>query len=250
MKTSFAQPATKPKATTKPTEVNEEPKEEGAIIEAPVAQLAVNTLAGQVEGEFSAKDFTVPRLNLVAKTGELSNTFQPGAFVYNREVVIGDGKKPAKITFLRIQKIYMQDVVYGSDQIAKTFSRLADVRAAGGALANDPEAEADTDRYTEALQTIVAIEAPDKDNPLFPFAVGDCQYGLAQYLMAKSAYRSAGKQVFTDSQLFLKAGLHTACYELTSKIRTSPSGSYFVPHLKISSKHSPECCEQLKAIFG
>ena len=212
MKTSFAQPATKPKAVTQPAEE----KEEGAIIEAPMAQLAVNTLAGQVEGEFSAKDFTVPRLN----------------------------------TFLRIQTIYMQDVVYGSDQIAKTFSRLADVRAAGGALANDPEAEADTDRYTEALQTIVAIEAPDKNNPLFPFVVGDNQYGLAQYLMAKSAYRSAGKQVFTDSQLFLKAGLHTACYELTSKIRTSPSGSYFVPHLKISSKHSPECCEQLKAIFG
>ena len=156
MKTSFAQPATKPKAVTQPAEE----KEEGAIIEAPMAQLAVNTLAGQVEGEFSAKDFTVPRLNLVAKTGELSNTFQPGSFVYNREVVIGDGKKPAKITFLRIQKIYMQDVVYGSDQIAKTFSRLADVRAAGGALASDPEAEADTDRYTEALQTIVAIEAP------------------------------------------------------------------------------------------
>lgn len=245
MKTSFAQPETKTKSITQPAEE----KEEVAIIEAPMAKLAVNTLAGQVEGEFSAKDFTVPRLNLVAKSGELSNTFQPGSFIYNREVVIGDGKKPAKITFLRIQKIYMQDVVYGSDQIAKTFNRLADVRATG-ALSNDPEAEADTDRYTEALQTILAVEAPDKNNPLFPFTIGDNQYGLAQYLMAKSAYRSAGKQVFTDSQLFLKAGLHTASYELTSKIRTSPSGSYFVPHLKISSKHSPECCEQLKAIFG
>ena len=249
MKTSFA-PAKATKATATPAPAIDESKEEGAIIEAPMASLSVNTLAGQVEGEFSAKDFTVPRLNLVAKTGELSNTFQPGSFVYNREVVIGDGKKPAKITFLRLQKIYIQDVVYGSDQIAKTFNRLSDVRAAGGALANDPEAEADTDRYSEALQTIIAIEAPDKDNPLFPFAVGDKQYGLAQWLMAKSAYRSAGKQVFTDSQLFLKSGLHTAYYELTSKIRTSPSGSYFVPQLKIGGKHAPEACEQLKAIFG
>lgn len=248
MKTSFA--PTNAKTTKASTPAVDEPKEEGAIIEAPMASLAVNTLAGQVEGEFSAKDFTVPRLNLVAKTGELSNTFQPGAFVYNREVVIGDGKKPAKITFLRIQKIYIQDVVYGSDQIAKTFNRLADVRAAGGALMNDPEAEVDADKYTEALQSIIAIEAPEKDNPLFPFLVGDKQFGLAQYLMAKSAYRSAGKQVFTDSQLFLKSGLHTAYYELTSKIRTSPSGSYFVPQLKIGGKHSPEACEQLKAIFG
>jgi len=248
MKTSFA--PTNAKTTKASTPAVDEPKEEGAIIEAPMASLAVNTLAGQVEGEFSAKDFTVPRLNLVAKTGELSNTFQPGAFVYNREVVIGDGKKPAKITFLRIQKIYIQDVVYGSDQIAKTFNRLADVRAAGGALMNDPEAEADADKYTEALQSIVAIEAPEKDNPLFPFPVGDKQFGLAQYLMAKSAYRSAGKQVFTDSQLFLKSGLHTDYYELTSKIRTSPSVSYFVHQLKIGGKHSPEACEQLKAIFG
>ena len=248
MKTSFA--PTNAKTTKASTPAVDEPKEEGAIIEAPMASLAVNTLAGQVEGEFSAKDFTVPRLNLVAKTGELSNMFQPGAFVYNREVVIGDGKKPAKITFLRIQKIYIQDVVYGSDQIAKTFNRLADVRSAGGALMNDPEAEVDADKYTEALQSIVAIEAPEKDNPLFPFPVGDKQFGLAQYLMAKSAYRSAGKQVFTDSQLFLKSGLHTAYYELTSKIRTSPSGSYFVPQLKIGGKHSPEACEQLKAIFG
>ena len=248
MKTSFA--PTNAKTTKASTPAVDEPKEEGAIIEAPMASLAVNTLAGQVEGEFSAKDFTVPRLNLVAKTGELSNMFQPGAFVYNREVVIGDGKKPAKITFLRIQKIYIQDVVYGSDQIAKTFNRLADVRSAGGALMNDPEAEVDADKYTEALQSIVAIEAPEKDNPLFPFPVGDKQFGLAQYLMAKSAYRSAGKQIFTDSQLFLKSGLHTAYYELTSKIRTSPSGSYFVPQLKIGGKHSPEACEQLKAIFG
>ena len=41
-----------------------------------------------VDGEFKASDFLIPRINLVGKTGNLSNNFQPGSFVFNKELVV------------------------------------------------------------------------------------------------------------------------------------------------------------------
>lgn len=242
MKTSFAKPIAKPAAAPAPQP-------------APTSEVAVpenNSLAvqqtGQVQGEFSRKDLNIPKMNLVNKTGELSNQFTPGSFVYNREVVLGDGKKPALITICRIAKFYLQDVPYGSGEMPKNFTSIRDVREAGGALAGDTDVEEGTDTYSEAMTCIILAKSPTKQHPLFPFEFAGENYALAQWLLTKSAYKTTGRKLFTDSQLALKDGIDKAAYELTSTLRTNSAGSWFVPTLKLASRHTDEFVEFVRSL--
>lgn len=254
MKTSFAKPATAVKAPVKRVE----PVEEEATTTESTTAIAVpetgNELSnvvsmdGQVQGEYTPRDLTIPKLNLVNKTGDLSNTFNPGSFVYNKEVVIGDGKKPANITIKRIAKFYLQDLPYGSGETPKNFVSIRDVRAAGGALATDNDVEEGSDRYSEAMTCIVLVQSLEKKHPLFPFEFNGEYYALAQWLLTKSAYKQTGRKLFTDSQLALRDGIDTASYELTSSIRTNSQGSWYVPVVKLGAKHDAKFIEFVRSL--
>lgn len=254
MKTSFAKPAAKPTPKPQPAPVRAEAAEEADSTELAVTETASTTLAiqtsvdGQVQGEFSRKDLTIPKMNLVNKTGELSNQFAPGSFVYNREVLLGDGKKPATITMTRIAKFYLQDVPYGSGEMPKNFTSIRDVRAAGGALAGDPDVEEGTDTYSEAMTCIVLVKSPIKEHALFPFEFANEHYALAQWLLTKSAYKATGRTIFTHSQLALRDGIDTAAYELTSSLRTNSAASWYVPTVKLGAKHTPEFVEFVRSL--
>lgn len=251
MKTSFAKPVAKPtpKPQPAPVQAEESDSTELAVTETSSTSLAIQTTVdGQIQGEFSRRDLTIPKMNLVNKTGELSNQFAPGSFVYNREVLLGDGKKPATITITRIAKFYLQDVPYGSGEMPKNFTSIRDVRAAGGALAGDPDVEEGTDTYSEAMTCIVLVKSPVKEHPLFPFAFANEHYALAQWLLTKSAYKATGRKLFTDSQLALREGIDTAAYELTSSLRTNSAASWYVPTVKLATRHTPEFVEFVRSL--
>jgi hypothetical protein len=251
MKTSFAKPAAT-KAPIKRTEPTEETATESttalAVPETGNELSNIVSMDGQVQGEYTPRDYTIPKLNLVNKTGDLSNTFNPGSFVYNKEVVIGDGKKPAIITIKRIAKFYLQDLPYGSGETPKNFVSIRDVRAAGGALATDMDVEEGADRYSEAMTCIVLVKSLEKKHPLFPFEYGGEYYALAQWLLTKSAYKQTGRKLFTDSQLALRDGIDTASYELVSSIRTNSQGSWYVPVVKLGAKHDAKFIEFVRSL--
>lgn len=249
MKTSFAKPASKPITKTPPARVETATEETEQLAISEPSELAVQTsVDGQIQGEFSRRDLTIPKMNLVNKTGELSNQFAPGSFIYNREILLGDGKKPALITIMRIAKFYLQDVPYGSGEMPKNYTTLRDVRAAGGALAGDPDVEEGTDTYSEAITAIVLVKAPTQAHPLFPFEFAGGHYALAQWLLTKSAYKATGRKIFTDSQIALRDGIDTAAYELTSTLRTNSAGSWYVPTVKLATRHTPEFVEFVRSI--
>ena len=247
MKTSFAKAPTA-KSVAAPTET--ESTSALATQEEATSTLTVRGTPGQVNGEFTASDIVIPYLNLVAKTGELSNQFPAGAFVYNREVIIGDGKKPAQITVLRITKFYRQDIPFGAEETPKTFSTERDVIAAGGHVGWSADAEEGSDRYSQAMECIVLLKSPNKGNAMFPFEFGDESYALAKWYITKSAYKSVGAKLFSDSQMALKAGIDTASYELTSQIKTAAVGSWYVPVVKLGQKHDPKFVEFVRGLLG
>lgn len=242
MKTSFA------KAPVAPA-VQAESSVTIAVTETPTQTLTTRGALGQVNGEFTASDIIIPYLKLVAKTGDLSNIFQPGSFVYNQEVVIGDGKKPAEITVLRMTKFYRQDIPYGTEEVPKTFSTERDVIAAGGHI-GWTESEEGSDRYSKAMECVVLLKSVTKDNPIFPFEFGSEAYALAKWYITKSSYKSVGAKLFSDSQMALKAGIDTASYELTSMIKTAAVGSWYVPVVKLGKKHDGKFVEFIRALLG
>ena len=98
------------------------------------------------------------------------------------------------------------------------------------------------------MTCIVLVKSPVKENPLFPFSFSNEHYALAQWLLTKSAYKATGRKLFTDSQLALREGIDTAAYELTSSLRTNSAASWYVPTVKLATRHTPEFVEFVRSL--
>lgn len=209
-----------------------------AVAVVPVAAQATQDEGNGVEGEISRTDIRLPRLNLVQKVGDLSNLFSPGVFLFNKEVVLSDGKTPINLTVLRLKKMYQQAIPYGtSDEMPLSFNTAAEVVAIGGSLRWGEE-----NYYSEIAHVQVAIampaDCPEELQPLFPHEVGGEAYGLAMWTLTGSGFTSAGKTLITAASTLLRAGLHTGRFNLTSELKKNAKNSWLAPVIKFAGKHS------------
>jgi hypothetical protein len=241
MKTSFAKPATAtPEVVAEPEVVI--PQNENAAVASPekVDHDDVTTLGfphKPVEGEITGDDIVIPRFHQVQSVGPLSEKFAPGSLVYNKEVVVSDGNTPVNLTVLRIKKRYIEHVEYGGDDIVRVFDTLEEVKAAGGWIEwRDNERPP----FSPMLQTLILIQSPFEDHPLFPYQLGDHSYGLALWTLRSTAFTRAGKAIITASQFALRDGLHRGGWQLTSKREKIGMNFVYVPVLRHDAKHSDE----------
>ena len=105
---------------------------EKSLVARPSSTLAVPanyTDTGGFDGEFTNEDRQTPRLQIVAKTGALSNEFPPGNFVLNKQADLG--KSPLKLVALRVKKLYQEVTDIEEGVMGRTFATAEEVRAAG-----------------------------------------------------------------------------------------------------------------------
>jgi len=200
-----------------------------------------------VDGEFRAEDFVIPKLHLVQSVGPLSETFQPGSLVYNKELVLTDGVAPLSLAVLRIRKQYVENVEYGGDEVPRVFDTLEEVRAAGGWI---DWRNNERPPFSPVLHSLVLIKSPFPDNPLFPYQFADHSYGLAMWTLRSTGFTRAGKTIITASQFALKNGLHTGGWSLTSKREKIGMNFVFVPVLRHEAKHTGEFAEFAASLLG
>ena len=229
MKTSFSK---------KDKEVAEQSETQALATVEAKAPVITNRNSG-VDGEFKASDFLIPRINLVGKTGNLSNNFQPGSFVFNKEIVVGSKDASMETVITHIQKKFIQEIPYGTDVIPKIFATQAEVEAAGGTL--DITENDELDKYIPFLVLTLLVSEPKEKNPVFSLEGPDKKnYALAQYNLTKSAYRGTGRQLLTDSQTVLRGGLTKGRYQVSSKLNTNSMGSWFTPTFKLIGTNNDE----------
>jgi len=193
-----------------------------------------------VDGEFRSEDFVIPKLHLVQSVGPLSETFNPGGFVYNKELVLTDGVSPLSLTVLRIRKQYVENVEYGGDEVPRVFDTLEQVRAAGGWI---DWRDNQKPPYSPVLHVLVLIKSPTGENPLFPYEFEGAHYGLALWTLRSTGFTRAGKTIITASQFALKDGLHKGSWTLASKREKIGMNFVYVPVLRHEAKHSDEFAE-------
>jgi len=210
--------------------------------------------ASQIEGEFSSRDLRIPRLNLIAKTGKLSDKFPKsvGGFLYDQEVVVADGTTPLEMVVLRFQKFYMEklDLDDDSEAMPRIFNRASEVRTNGGTLDYDAAARGEGALFKDAANITCLIKSPSKDHPLFPIDIEGNQYGLALWLVANSAYTTAGKTIFTYGQMALKGGFERRFIKATSEIKSNARGSWYIPKIVLGGPTTPALQAQVKALLG
>lgn len=200
-----------------------------------------------VDGEFRSEDFVIPKLHLVQSVGPLSETFNPGSFVYNKELVLTDGVTPLSLTVLRIRKQYAENVEYGGDEVPRVFDTLEQVRAAGGWI---DWRDNQRPPFSPVLHVLVLIKSPTGENPLFPYEFESAHYGLALWTLRSTGFTRAGKTIITASQFALKDGLHKGGWTLTSKREKIGMNFVYVPVLRHEAKHSDQFAEFAVSLLG
>ncbi len=241
MKTSFTKPApATPAIVAEPEEVV--PQNTSAAVLSPEKvehddASALGFPRNPIEGEITGDDIVIPRFHQVQSVGPLSEKFAPGSLVYNKEVVISDGNTPVNLTVLRLKKRYIENVEYGGDSIARVFDTLDEVKGAGGWIEwRDNERPP----FSPMLQTLILLQSPFEDHPIFPYQQGEHSYGLAMWTLRSTAFTRAGKAIITASQFALRDGLHKGGWQLTSKREKIGMNFVYVPVLRHDTKHSEE----------
>jgi hypothetical protein len=229
------------------------PETEAIEVSAEIApantQLAAPTETNDngIQGEISRSDIKLPRINLVQKVGDLSNLFTPGIFLFDKSIVLSEGKVPFEITVLHLKKMYQEDLDFTSKETPQSFDTADEVIAAGGSLKSR-----DANYYKEVAHVQVVIEKP-KDCPeelegLFPYEFEGKQYGSAIWTLTGSAFTNTGKTLITAAFTLLRAGLHTGKFLITSELKKNEKNSWYAPIAKFGGKHTPEQAEFFKSL--
>lgn len=225
------------------------PTVEQAIVQAnPTEQVALVTPADRffsnedMVGDFSAKDVVWPRLNLVQAVGPLSQVFTPGQVILNKDQVIGGPDKPVTVTLLRMKKIFEEKLPYGSEIMPRVFETENAAREAGLAPLYDKQA-GDMPRYSPVLDCEILVENKgDDEQGNFSMEFGGKRYARALFTLRSTAYNATGKQFISAAMFGLRAGLHTAYWEITPKREKVGKNMVWLPRARLVNRHTPEFC--------
>ena len=218
---------------------------------ATTTELAVPTAAplslmGEVSGEVSQTDIVIPRLNLCQSVGPLSELFNPGEIVLNKEVVLSDGTTPVELTVLSLHKQWEEDIPYGSGERPSVYDTEAEVQAAGGTTIKRGNQKP---THKPIAHAYVLIKAPENVVGDFPFEFKGARYALCVWSMRGAAFYSAGRALITASAFSLRDGLFNGAWSLTTRKEKFPMGSVYVPVLRSNGRHrDPEFTDFIKSL--
>jgi hypothetical protein len=186
---------------------------------------------------WDVQDIRIPYLSLVQKSGNLSNEFSPGSFVFNKELVVADGKEPVEITVLRADKYFVEDIDYDPDIRPKRFNTREEFLAEGYSLSYEAEM-----RVKEAAELVALIPVEEQHAV---FTSGDGQgYVRAAWICQSSAFGTVGRTVATAMMAgHLRDGVHKGKWALTSELRSSKAMSWFVPIVRSMGRHDADFLE-------
>lgn len=210
----------------------------------------------------SLSEVILPRLNLVAATGLLKDSFPVGSYVYRQEQVLYTppqinvktqtveraGSPPLSATFLDIRPIRYFEKLDGGAR-GDIFETEDQVRAAGGTTnwkEWDLKKKDGMKRFVLGCDCLIAIERPEMaadDGTTFVFKVNDQKYALAMYNMKGDAFTSLKGSVNTARVMgCLIDGISVHSWALSSRLKPTKdrSSTYWSPVLVPHKPTSPE----------
>lgn len=223
----------------------------------------------------SFKDVILPRINVVANTGDLCKTFTPGSLVHGQSAVlfvppaidpktgnaVRQGTAPVAMYIVGIISDRFSEKVKGGigGQIVDTEEQ---VRAAGGTLDYkewELKESSGMRRFEPLTDILVAIERPEivkDDDTVFNFTVGEKKFTIAAWAMKGAAFTSVMKQTLNPARLMgvLKQGFPTWSFHVTTRIKSFKTKKgvvdAWVPVWIPNQKTSPEVLNFIGEIVG
>ena len=207
---------------------------------------------GGLAGDYQEGDFRLPRINIVQSVGPLSEDFEAGSIVLNKDMILLPASEdpkiwstPLNVTVLNAKKQFQENIEYGSDEMPETVETLEEVTARGGWLdwRNDAPPP-----WRPILTALLLIEAPTEamaDEFSIQGTDGKA-YELALWTMKGTSYSRAGKAINTAARFALRnkdtglPELHKGKWTLQVRREKLGTNLVFVPRLRQHGKHTDE----------
>lgn len=227
------------------------------------------------------EDIKLPRINVVQKVGELSNTFREGEVVLDQTHVIyaparplpgqAAPKEPAplNVVILGFKRTTFVEKVEGGGMGLHCRTR-EDVVRVGGTLDYKEWAESvkaskenpnlkPMRRFDYMTTAMVLVEKPatfeDKNNTIFPYPCNGKHFVLAFLTMKASAYNHGAKDIFTfkKTRSFSNPNVSYSdtYFELKSFLKKFPTGTFsWVPDFRPAALVEKEVIALVNTIKG
>lgn len=218
-------------------------------------------------------DIKLPRINIVQKVGELSNTFAGGEIVLNQGlpiytpptikdgVIIKPGTKPLNIVVIGFRPKQFVEKVNGNVMGALCNSE-EEVGRLGGTL-NYKEHETKVANkipsklFQEMATALLLIEKPeqlaDTDHLCFPQEHEGKFYALALWSMKGGSYTNGAKTFYTARKMghLRVGGYHSYSWSLGTKLEAYKTGNFaYIPVLTNGTKSSESFLAFVKGLVG
>lgn len=197
------------------------------------------------------RDIDLPRLNLVQKTGELSNIFPPGTILLDQKLVLPQGVELVVLGFPKPTQ-YVERVEGGG--LGNLCDTVEEVIAAGGTTDYREAEEKDIPWYQNMATALILVQRPDSIAPCeyFSESFEGRDYAIALWSMKGSAYTHAAKFLKTKKRLgYLKRGYHVTTFKLTTRLEKFRTGNQaFVPELAKGSDTTADFAAFVKAVLS
>jgi len=214
-------------------------------------------------------EIIIPRINLVANTGRLKDTFSPGSLIFNQslvlhtaaeikdQVLVKPASSPVVVTVIDFRPTRFVEKIQGGSGRGKICYTEEEVVRAGGTLdyqEYEAKKASGMKRFEYLADALVLIERPESvkdDDTIFVYEVNGKKYALALYGMKGAAYTVAKRALFTPRTTgFLRGGYPTYSVLLSSETAVWSGNTYWRPVIKPGTKSTPEMIDFIKSIIS
>lgn len=209
---------------------------------------------GAVEGDVSANDLRLPRLQIAYGVGRLAESFNPGDLVLGEDNLLVKKGEPLDVIILNARqywKQYLSQAEFQAKMTPAVYLTEEEVLANGGTTAWQNNVGP---TFNRALHMKLLIKQPkDIVCGLFGVELGEegVTYAPAVWDVDKSAYRRIAPIVLSAAQFSLRAkGLLYGIFQITTRSEKINDNITIVPGIKLTGYNSDAVVNAIKAIFA
>ena len=189
------------------------------------------------DDNISLADVVLPRMNIVQRTGQLSELFEKGSLLLNKELVIGNGDVPVKLAIVGFRPMQYAERVPGSSEMGNICDTPEEVENLGGTTSWDIHKTTQQHIYQKLATAMVIIEEPEgfAADDQFPYEIEGKKYAVALWGMKGTAFTHGAKNFFTARRFgALRTGYMSRWYFVSTRLKEYDGGNFaYIPVLKL-----------------
>ncbi len=216
-------------------------EETAVAVNRPVPKV-LQTKARGFEGEVTTAEIITPYISLVGKTGDLSDEFDPGSFVYDKSTEICNKNESFDITLIKAKLVYVEDLDYEDKSEPEVFNSLREAMEAGF---HNEWSQKDDGKYVKPrLDCVVLFEVSEE---LSAHEFEGKHYALGAWSFQNSNYTKAGKKMVNAlTKGWLREGVYLGTWKMSSVYETGGEFKYYHCLAKRGEMHTPEFIQFLE----